>query len=165
MDIVFISFLGIIIVIITIIGFILKITSPKINSVVAGNVRINKKTSKITRLKISNNFVCDGKILNPKEFYIGRVEGNSMVLRGLRNGDIFLADTGYETPQKGDIFVLETPEGKNKGIHKLREIFSITEGSGDILTKSCELESKDKDHSKHHCNDLVARVSYISNTT
>jgi len=164
MDITFTIIVGIIIVIVVIIGVMLQITSPKINIVVAGNVQAEKKISKEAHLKISNNFVHNGKVLNLKEFYIGKVEGNSMALKGLLNDDIFLADKYYETAKEGDVFVLETPEGENKGIHKLREIVSIDEKNGNIKTKSCDSESKDKNYSQHHKNDLVARVCYISRT-
>jgi len=150
-----------ILIFIAILG-IIRYLSPIVHTVIAGDVKTENRKNKTIRLGITANFMHENKVINPNDFYIGKVDGNSMSLEGLFDGQIFFADKKYEPAKKGEIFVLKTPEGQaNSGVLKLRKIVNINEKTGNLLTKSCDLESIYKKPSEHHKEDLIARVCFI----
>ena len=144
--------------------------SPKVKSVVAGGVREELPELDIPkRLGVFERFSYNGKSLNVRNYFVGKVDGYSMEVKGLYNNDIFLAsrDFSKDSINTGDIFVIKTPEinvdgtkSQNPGRLKLREIIGFQ--NDHLLTQSYTSDGEKKPTGVHAYDSLEV-VVFVSN--
>lgn len=98
-----------------------------ISGIIAGDVNLPEENLPIKHLFSFNNFKINGKRVDPKKCkFVGYLKGKSLTPFGLLDGKkVFCEEAKPENIKRGDVLILETFEGPNRGKPKGRKCLGL----------------------------------------